>query len=505
MKKDKNNLPVNVPDPKLDADIAEAQEIKSRKLKYGTLATVFTILFVVAVIVVNIFVGYLTDRFVLEFDMTSEKLYEISEDTREVLADLSEPITITVLAEETTYKDSTDLLAQIYEVLQRYQALSNGMLTVEYVNPNLNPQLQAKFETLGGLSANDIIIESSKRFKHLTPSNLYQLEQDDSGNTYVVGLRAEQRLTSGILFTLADSIPKAVYTVGHDETTGLSELESLLTSSNYEVGTVNLGLEEIPDEATLIIISSPMEDFTDDEIEKLDAFLADGGDMIVSMSVAVTNHLTNLERYFEEWGVRYETAMILDTARCLSGYPMYVVPNLASLEGLTDSLNLRTGYVTIPGARPISLLFSESGWRLTTALMTTSNTAYAKDSNRAVSTYDKESEDLTGPFNVSVLASETHVDNTEYTYSYALFLNAGMITDSVLEIDNMLNAKYITAALSFMTDETDAVIIAAKEYSSTTLSILGSQVTVLFWILCIIIPFGILVLGMIIWLRRRHL
>lgn len=505
MKKDQKNTQVDIANQNLSADLAEAQEIKSRKLKYGTLATVFTILFVVAVIVVNIFVGYLTDRFVLEFDMTSENLYDISEDTREVLADLNEPIKITVLAEETTYKDSTDLLCQIHEVLQRYEALSNGMVSVEYVNPNLNPQLQEKFATLGGLSANDIIIESSKRFKHLTPSNLYELEQDDDGNTYVVGLRAEQRLTSGILFTLADVIPQAVFTTGHDETTSLESFQSLLTTSNYDIGYVNLGTEEIPEEATLIIISSPVEDFTDEEIDKLDAFMAEGGDMIVSMSVSVTEELTNLERYFEEWGIKYETAMIFDTTRCLSGYPMYVVPNLASLEGLTDNLNLRTGYVTIPGARPIDILFSESGWRLTTPLMTTSSTAYAKSAGKAVTTYDREADDEVGEFNVAVMASETHTDNLDYTYSYAMFINAGMITDSVLDIDNMLNSKYITAAVGFMTEDSEAVVVEAKEYSSTTLSVLGSQVTILFWILCIIIPFGILALGMIIWLRRRHL
>ena len=48
---------------------AEQEEIKSRKFKYGTLATVFTILFIIGVVLVNVLVGYLTDRFVLEVDL----------------------------------------------------------------------------------------------------------------------------------------------------------------------------------------------------------------------------------------------------------------------------------------------------------------------------------------------------------------------------------------------------------------------------------------------------
>ena len=75
----------------LDIELAaEQEEIKSRKFKYGTLATIFTVVFIVAIVLVNVLVGYLTDRYVLEIDMTSESLFEISEDTMEVIDDLAE-------------------------------------------------------------------------------------------------------------------------------------------------------------------------------------------------------------------------------------------------------------------------------------------------------------------------------------------------------------------------------------------------------------------------------
>jgi hypothetical protein len=497
----------NQPIPTGEIEIAEAQEIKSRKLKYGTLATVFTIVFILAVILVNVFVGYLTDRFVLEFDMTSEDLFDISEDTREVLADISEPITITVLAEETDYRDSTSLLAQIYEILQRYEALSNGMLTVEYINPELNPQLLDKYAELDSPSTDDIIIESSKRFKHLTPTDLYEYQTDSSTDeSYIVGLRAEQRLTSGILFVQADSIPKALFTTGHGETTSLDELKSVLTSGNYEVGTVSLGTEEIPDDATMLIISSPETDFTDDEIDRLDEFLTNGGNAIVTMTPSTTSTLTRLESYFEEWGVSYDKSMIMDNTQCLAGYPMYIVPTLQSVEGITDSISTTAKYATIPGAMPINTLFSENGWRTTTSLLTTSSASYAKEIvGESILTYDKETGDAEGPFNVAVMAMETHVDNLQYSYSRILFANAGMVSDSVMSYENMLNSQYVAAVISMMTDETDAVIIEAKNYESTSLTILGTQVTTLFWVMIIIIPFGILAIGLVIWLRRRHL
>ena len=143
MKNKKDNLNEGILDVEL---AAEQEEIKSRKFKYGTLATIFTVVFVVAIVLINILIGHLTDRFVLEIDMTSESLFEISEDTMEVLDDLAEPITITVLAEETNYRDSAELLSNIYEILQRYEALAAGKLTVRYINPNVNPKIVEQYD-----------------------------------------------------------------------------------------------------------------------------------------------------------------------------------------------------------------------------------------------------------------------------------------------------------------------------------------------------------------------
>ena len=49
------------------------------------------------------------------------------------------------------------------------------------------------------------------------------------------------------------------------------------------------------------------------------------------------------------------------------------------------------------------------------------------------------------------------------------------------------------------------MVIEPREYSSTALTISGWQANVLFYLLIIIIPLGTLALGVIVWLRRRHL
>jgi len=99
----------------------------------------------------------------------------------------------------------------------------------------------------------------------------------------------------------------------------------------------------------------------------------------------------------------------------------------------------------------------------------------------------------------------TYDKNLNTTRSSLLFLNAGMISDSVLSASNFLNANYLTSALNFINDYTDAVIIPDKDFVSTTLNILTWQVAVVFWVVVVAIPLAILAIGVIVWARRRHL
>ncbi len=491
----------------LDIELAaEQEEIKSRKFKYGTLATIFTVVFIVAIVLINIFVGYLTDRYVLEIDMTSESLFEISEDTMEVLDDLSEPITITVLAEETTYRDSAELLSNIYEILQRYEALAAGKLTIRYINPTVNPKIIEQYDTLGDLSGNDIIVESARRTKKLSPTTMYNSETGEDGTTYYVGLRAEQKLTSAILYCTTETVSKAVYIRGHNEDYYMDELDAMLTTANYEVGSVILAREDIPEDVNLIIISSPTVDFSLEEIDKLEEYFDNGGDAIVSMTPNVAEELTNLNLFFEEWGIRYTDNLVFDSAQSLSGYPMYVVPNIATVEGITDNLNLRNQFALVVGGRAIELTNTETSGNYVTVLMASSASSYAKDVNDVTYGYDQTEEDIVGPFNLAVMTERYVYDkNLNTTRSSLLFVNAGMITDSVLSASNFLNASYLTSALNFINDYTDAVIIPDKNFVSTTLNILTWQVTVVFWVVVVALPLAILALGVIVWARRRHL
>ena len=493
----------------VDAAGSSAQLGKKRRMKIGALALISTIVVIAAVIAVNYFVDYIADRYVLEIDMTSKGEYEISDETVQLLDTLSEPITVTVLCDETDYANNSDL-RRLPKVLQRYEQLSHGNVTVKYINAVNNPAIFAQYDQLGDLSSGDIIVESSKRYKSMSPYDLLEYQTDKNASSgsssdtkYLTGLRAEQRLTSAILYVTANKVPKAAYTTGHQEDTNHETLDTLLTSANYDTETLSLMQEgKVPDDIDMLIISQPQGDFTTEEIDALEEFMENGGKMIVSFA-SNTPKLQNLEEYFEEWGVAYESEMVYDNERCFAGTNFYLMPNINTVEVLTYNLDTKS-YVIIPGARPITTLWEQDNWRGTQVLMSTSNNSYAKDLNSETTSYEQTDTDETGPFNVGVLSYQNSMHNLSSTYSYALFLNAGFLSDSTLDNTAFLNKDYVLSALNFMSDDTEAVSIASKDLTSSTLAVPGSAKSVLFYLLILIIPGVCLIAGITVWAKRRH-
>jgi len=492
----------------IDAEIAaEEEEIKNRKFKYGTLATIFTIIFIVAIVLVNVLLGYMTDRFVWEFDMTRERLFEISEETKEVIDDMEQDVTITVLADETVFRDSEEILSNIYEILQRYEALGGGKISVRYVNPNMNPRIFDEYNELGDLGSNYLIVESDLRKTYMAPTSLYNMQVDDSsGITYFIGLRAEQKLTSALLFVTQDSVNTACWVRGHGEDYSMDALDGILTKMNFDTQVIILAQEEIPEECTLLIISSPDTDYSMEEIEKIDAFLQNGGNAIVSLTAETSTALSNLNLYFEEWGIRYRPEFILDYHQSISNMPFYVVPNIAVLDNVTENLNTRNYFAMIPACMPIDLTGTAADYHNVKALMTSSAYSFTKDLTEITYGYDQAEDDPTGPFNMCVISEYVTSDkNLNYTRSDVLFCSAGLIYDSVLEASNFLNGQFIEVLLDYMTEYSDGIVIPDKDFESTVLSILTWQSNVVLWVVVIGLPLVILAVGAVIWTKRRHL
>ena len=115
--------------------------------RHGSYSVGLTVLVIAAVIVFNLIVGQIPEAY-RNLDVSSTKIYDISDTTTELLDSLDKEVDLTVLA----VKDETD--ERITTFLSKYAALSDK-IKMDWIDPVLHPSALTEYEPEphGGSSA----------------------------------------------------------------------------------------------------------------------------------------------------------------------------------------------------------------------------------------------------------------------------------------------------------------------------------------------------------------
>lgn len=148
---------------------------------------------------INILVYFLSDEYNLNFDVSNERLYSLSDETKELIEGLNQDIYIYSLyptGEEDRY---------VSKLLDNYDAASER-IKVENIDPTLNPGFTAKYDPdSSGISTGSVIISNAdgSMYDVLTVFDMFTFSQDYSA---VYSFRAEQRIDSSINYILTGKI-----------------------------------------------------------------------------------------------------------------------------------------------------------------------------------------------------------------------------------------------------------------------------------------------------------
>ena len=78
----------------------------TRRQKYLMLSGATTFLIVVALVLLNVLTAYLTEHYPISVDLTPEKVFQLTDQSKEYLSELSEPVLIQVLTSESNFVGS---------------------------------------------------------------------------------------------------------------------------------------------------------------------------------------------------------------------------------------------------------------------------------------------------------------------------------------------------------------------------------------------------------------
>lgn len=480
------------------------KNLLSRRLKYGSSSALFTLLCLVAIALVYLTSELLTARFGLSFDMTEGGIYEVSEQTRQYLGTLEDEIVMTVLADQNDY-ETLQGYAQINELIKKYVLLSNGKISVRYVNVYKNPGFLNDYPTTTALREGAVIIESGKRYKAYQIDDFYEFTTDEQfDETYISGNVAEQKLTSGIRFVTMDVLPQIVLVSGHNEG-AMAGFDELISQNNYQVQTVNLLQDDIPEGSNLVILNAPQTDFTADEIDKLDRYLEKDGSAVLYLYSPNYGEHPVLERFAADWGVRPVDKLVVDPDRSV-GNLSYIAPLVIKSEVTTTLENTTNSILMMALPGHLELLWESRGYRKLVPLLRSSENSYAKSMDTTLETLEWEDGDVTGSYCLGVMSEQRRTEGNGEAVSRVFFYASDtLLADAFLQTPNLMNRAYASSLLSYLYKQEDSMVFEAKTMESGQLTMTGDVATVIFWLLVVALPAVTLLTGLLVWNRRRRL
>ncbi|MDE5700080.1 MAG: Gldg family protein [Lachnospiraceae bacterium] len=458
----------------------------------GAYSSVTVCVVTALVVVINLIAVRLPERYT-NIDVTSNKMYTLTEQTRDILRALDEEIDIYVIQAESS-ADTT-----IVQTLKGY-ADASSHIQVTYIDPVVNPQFVNKYTT-GSITTDSIIVESSKRYKIISYQDLYETEFDYT--TYqqnVTGYDAEGQLTSAIDYCISENMPKIYMIAGHNEYTLDAGFQTAIEKENIETETINLmNYDAVPEDAECILIHAPESDLSQDDADKIIAYLNEGGKALITTDY-IGIELPNLERIVEEFGMSFQNGYAVDNdSNHYYQEPTYLLPEVGyapETEGLTDMYT----YLLAPFAQGIGITDEEAEDIIYTKLLTGSDSSLIKTNVQNAAVYTYEEGDIEGPVCIGVKAEKTVGDRDSVLY---VFTSARMFMDNIDLAVSGNNKKLFSNIMSTMAEHETSVSIPAKSYQTERLIVSAQEVIFFGVAMVIVVPLALIAVGIVIWLNRR--
>lgn len=473
--------------------------IKNKWLIKGTTTLLLVAIIIACYVLINFGVSKLN---IEDIDCTEKKLYSLSDETKNKMAELEKDITIQLINMSSS--------SYVIEYANKYPAVSKKINVEEISDLSSRVDLQTKYN----ISESDslIVVKSGEKEKTLTLNDLYTYDYSTGQQID----KTEEAITNAIVEVTLDEKPHIYILSGkayYDTEQALSSIVSTLQDESNDVDYVDiLTTGEIPSDCDCLIITTLGQDLSELERDKILDYINNGGKILMLTSQNMLDVDTpNFDQILEQYGVTlgYGAVFEQDTSKMLQDSPNMIIEDVSAsfmskldmkikmclinagkiefaaddkLEELgvtyetvattTDKAFVRTNFDTKSSSRTEQ--DSEEGSAIVGAYV---NKKISDDKNSQLIIYSNE----LFASNVQVLISSQY-----YTYAVELYNNEDVILNSI----------------SHLTEREDTIVIR-KTNESETYSVTDQEDVVIKTII-FVVPIMMIFTGIVVWIFRRR-
>lgn len=473
----------------------EKKSKMSKRFKRGSYSSILTLIVVLAVVVANLLIRELPAKYT-EIDVTGKNLFAISKQTKEVADNLSEDVTIYLIAQ--TGKQNSILA----ELLERYGELSKH-IKVKQVDPVDNPSFTGKYSK-SMMTENSLIVESEKRYKIVGYAEIFQNSyagMDSNGEAVTTTeFAGEEKITSAIGYVVTDNLPTLYTLSGHGETEISETLKQNITRENIAINSLNLMTQkEIPEDCDGIFVVSPQRDFTDAETGTLEKYMAQGGKMFLIIDY-IDTELPNVKKLMDSYGLATKDGIVLEgDAEHYIQQSYFMVPDFVEHSITKPMMENKIKCLAVTAQALVETENKDNAkisW-----LMKTSDKAFNKAEIVDESSLIQKEEDETGSFYLGAFSEK---GTGETASAMAVLTTSAFVSDEVNEYIAGGNYDLLINTIGMLCEHEDAITIHTKNLDTEYIALNANQVLMWTIVLVVAIPLVLLIAGVVIWIVRRR-
>jgi len=471
-----------------------AKVFSRRQARYGTLMGV-SILVVLAILVAINYIGSKQNK---RWDLTANKQFSLSDQSRNVAAKLDSPLQVQVYAQEPQFP-------RFQEKMKEYEYASSKIST-EYIDPEKKPSV-AKQNNIDRM-----------------PTIVFNYK----GRSERVNTDTEQDLTNALIKVVSGQQRKIYFTQGHGErdTTsserdGYNVITTALGRENYTVDKLTIAQQgSVPDDASVVVVAGPRNDFLAPEVEALKKYLDKQGKLLLELDPpdkVDSPPLTNLVALAHDWGIQAGNNIVVDVSgmgRQIgtdASVPIVAPPYPA--HPITQRFSMLTAF---PLAREASPVSGGVNGHVAQPFIETGPRSWAETDLKSLMTsgevsLDESKGDKKGPIPlgsaVSAAAAPAAPPKPGETEAPKPETRLAVIGDSDFAANGTLgipgNRDLFMNTVGWLSQQDNLISIRPKDADDRRITLTATQESNIFWLSLLIIPGCIFAAGIASWWRRR--